>query len=219
MRRLRILIGLAALLATATATPAAANAGLAKTSASASSARAGFAYVASIGLPLAGAVYNSTGGAVTSTHLRTGQYEVTFDKLSFVGGDVQVSSLQGIPCVVVSWGPQNTALAVFVNCYNQFGDLVDAGFEALVTQVRSKPNGVLDYDWVYQSSGRLTGSFEYNSSHKVNSVRHPATGEYVVTMPGPGRKGASQGTVSVTAYGGGGGSCQVARWLTTGSGE
>jgi hypothetical protein len=38
-------------------------------------------------------------------------------------------------------------------------------------------------------------------------------------MPGPGRTGSSQGTVKVSPYGPGGGSCQVANWRTTRGGE
>jgi hypothetical protein len=78
---------------------------------------------------------------------------------------------------------------------------------------------VLDYSWVYKPNGRLTNRWSYNSSHKVNSVRHLATGEYQVTMPGPGRTGANAGTVKVTPYGIGGGSCQVFTWRTTRTGE
>lgn len=184
-----------------------------------SSATAGFAYVVSEGLLLAGADYNSTGGAVAASHVGTGQYEVVFSNLGFAGGDAQVTSLQGIPCVVVSWFPSGADLNVFVNCYARLVGLVDAGFEVLVTRPKTRPAGTFDYDWVNKASGKLTGVYQYNSSHKVNSVRHPATGEYVVTMPGPGPTGASKGTVMVSAYGAAGGSCQVARWLTTKTGE
>lgn len=33
-------------------------------------------------------------------------------------------------------------------------------------------------------SATLTGSYEYNSSHKKNSVTHLGTGRYVVLFPG-----------------------------------
>jgi len=171
------------------------------------------------GLLLAGTFYDSAGGAVSANHVATGQYEVAFGKLGFVGGDVQLTSLTGLTCTVGFWGPSGPDLKVSVDCYNDFSTPVDSGFEVLVTQAHSRPAGVLDYDWVFKGSGRLTGSFQYNSSHKTNSVRHPATGEYVVTMPGPGRTGSSQGTVKVSPYGPGGGSCQVATWRTTRAGE
>lgn len=183
------------------------------------SATAGFAYVNSGGLLLARAYYDSAGGAVSADHSGTGQYLVTFNNLGFPGGDVQVTSFTGLTCTVGSWGPVGRDLKVSVGCYNQFNTAVDSGFEVLVTQARRHVNGVLDYDWVYHGRGALTGGYQYNSSHKVNSVRHPATGQYVVTMPGPGLKGASQGTVKVSPYGLEGGSCQVANWRTTRSGE
>lgn len=188
-------------------------------SARADSATAGFAYVNPDGLLLAGAFYDSAGGAVSANHVGTGQYEVTFGKLGFVGGDVQLTSLTGLTCTVGFWGPSGRDLQVSVDCYNQFSAPVDSGFQVLVTRAHSRPDGVLDYDWVFKGIGNLTGSFQYNSSHKTNSVRHPATGEYVVTMPGPGRTGASQGTVKVSPYGAGGGGCEVANWRTTRAGE
>jgi hypothetical protein len=231
MRYSRILIGLIGMVPLAVAAPAAANdaviahpklrfeRSVVTSPGSTPSATAGFAYVVSEGLLLAGAAYDSVGGTVTASHLGTGQYEVVFGHLGFPAGDAQVTSLQGIPCVVGSWTQIEADVDVFVDCYNSFGDPVDAGFEVLVTQPKTRPTGTLDYDWVYKGSGRLTGVYQYNSSHKVNSVRHPATGEYVVTMPGPGRTGAGRGTVMVSAYGAEAGSCQVARWLTTTTGE
>ena len=68
-------------------------------------ATAGFAYVNPDGLLLAGALYDSAGGAVSANHVATGQYEVAFGKLGFVGGDVQLTPLTGLTCTVGFWGP------------------------------------------------------------------------------------------------------------------
>lgn len=186
------------------------------------SAMAGFAVVQFDG-PILSHSYNfdSAGGSISSTELSLGVYQVTFGHLGFTGGDVQVTAVDLMhTCTAANWAPDsNGNLVVSVDCYNLGGRLSGSEFGVLLTRPQSRPDGVLDYDWVYKSSGRLTNRWQYNSSGKVNSVRHPARGVYVVTMPGPGRAGASKGTVKVTAYGAGAGNCQVAAWRTTGSGE
>src|SRR5215471_2622284 len=90
------------------------------------SATAGFADVNSDGLLLARAFYDSAGGAVSADHSGTGQYLVTFNRLGFLGGDVQVTSFTGLTCTVGSWGPSGRDLKVSVGCYNQFNTAVDS---------------------------------------------------------------------------------------------
>jgi hypothetical protein len=134
---------------------------------------------------------------------------------------VQVSGLdsQG-SCVVQSWNPAGSDLIVNVACYH-LGVPSDEQFDILVTQPRSTPAGVLDYAWMNRpaSSGKLTGAYDYNSSHKTNSVSHRGTGRYLVTLPGPQVIGTSTGSVKVTAYGTGAGGCQLATWHSTPSGQ
>jgi hypothetical protein len=110
---------------------------------------------------------------------------------------------------------------VNVDCYDLSGTLSDENFSVLATQPNARPHapaGVFDYDWVHNSHV-LVGIYQYNSSRRKNSVRHPATGRYLVSMPGPGVAGASKGTVKVTAYGPGPGACQVVSWRTVSTGE
>jgi hypothetical protein len=108
-----------------------------------------------------------------------------------------------------------------VQCYDATGTQVDEPFDLLVTRPPRKPSGVLDFDWVYKGAlGSLNANpkarpFQYNSSGKVNSVSHPGTGKYVVTMPGSSGAGNNHGTVKVSPYGPGGGSCQVGNWTAT----
>jgi hypothetical protein len=187
------------------------------------SARAGFAAVEFNSLNHSTS-YNSSGGAIGVTHSSAGLYTVTFfGQSGFVGGDVQVSTLSPVgTCSVDSWGVSAGDLNIGVDCYNLSGALNDEDFSVLATQPLAAPHapaGVLDYDWVYTSHGVLTGIYQFNSSHRRNSVRHLGTGRYLVSMPGPGTVGATKGTVKVTAYGAGPGGCQVVSWRTVSTGE
>lgn len=184
------------------------------------SAMAGFAAVSSGGTVDHFTSYNSAGGAVAVSHPSTGLYNVFFDNLAFPGGDVQVSDLDGVgTCAVNSWGESGPNLVATVNCYNATGAASDEAFDVLVTQPHGRPAGVLDYDWVYHNNGNLVGGYQYNSAHRTNSVKNPSTGLYIVTMPGVPVSGASKGTVKVSAYGPGAGSCQVVTSRTTRIGE
>jgi hypothetical protein len=162
--------------------------------------------------------YNSKGGVIAVTPGITGVYTVLFHELGFPGGDVQVSALDGT-CSVPGWGPSGSDLQVTVDCYNAAGVLTNQAFYLMVTQPTAATHGVLDYDWAYHGSGKLTGVYQFNSSHKTNSISHPGTGRYVVTMPGPRAVGANTGTVKVSAYGPGGGNCQVAGWRAIRTGQ
>ena len=134
---------------------------------------------------------------------------------------MQVSGLdaQG-SCGVQGWGPSGSDLVVNVAC-NHLGVPSDEQFDVLVTKPASAPAGVLDYAWNYlpTKSGKLTGSYSYNSSHKTNSVTHKGLGRYLITLPGPTVTGANTGTVKVSAYGSEAGSCQVASWSGTKSAQ
>ncbi len=170
--------------------------------------------------------YNSSGHAVTITphDPATGEYSVSFDGLQSIGynGDVQVSSYDTEDtCVILGWGAVSTAEVVQVACYTPAGVLVTTGalFDLTITVPHSKPSGVFDYAWVNPDtkSLKLKGLGEYNSSHKVNQVKHLGTGRYEVLFPGPKSKGV-HGTVQVTTFGAGAGNCVQTGWAGTKSG-
>jgi len=164
--------------------------------------------------------YNTTGGVVSVTPGSTGQYQVDFRLLGFPGGDVQISALNGT-CAVVDWFPSSPDLIVNVACYDATGAPASESFYLTVTQPKAGVRGVVDYDWNYRATGhgQLTGVYQYNSSHRTNSITHQGTGQYIVTMPGPAVRGANTGTVKVSAYGAGGGNCLLAGWRSTGTGQ
>ena len=172
--------------------------------------------------------YNSTGGAVTQTSPGPGEYEIDFAGLgSFAHSSVvQVTTDEDeFNCDVAGWGPSTgagTDLLVSVSCYTLAGTLAsvsDIVFDLVVTHSVSPPHGVFDYSFVYQdnSSGPLT-AFQYNSSHKKNSVKHLSKGHYQVTLAGPASKGTT-GIVKVSAYGNEPGSCELEGWTGSAKGE
>ncbi len=178
--------------------------------------------------------YNSTGGQVFVTQLAAGDTLVSFAGITGNGGDAQVStpitnascSLEFVTTVALERGQAMHAQRVaspaaasehdfLVQCYDQNGTQTDEPFDLLVAHAPATPQGVLDYAWVYTGAhGNLSTDprfrpFQFNSAHKANSVAHPRTGVYVVTMPGAGSAGSARGTVSVSPFGPGAGHCQV----------
>ena len=219
--RLRTIALLAALASPLTVLTAVPSAAAALSAPSAAAPIAGFAWIDGPGTAGATTSYDSAGGTVSATEDTSGFFTVTFGGLAFSGGDVQVSGLdpQGT-CVVQQWNPSGSDLVVQVACYH-LGVPSDEQFDILVTQPRSTPAGVLDYAWMSRpaSSGKLTGAYDYNSSHKTNSVSHQGTGRYLVTLPGPQVVGTSTGSVKVTPYGTGAGTCQIASWHSASAGQ
>jgi hypothetical protein len=171
--------------------------------------------------------YNTAGKPVTITDNdpATGDYAVFFDGLQGIGdnGDVQVSSYQTEDtCSVLGWGPVSTTEEVDVACYTPSGALDTTGqlFDVTITDPHSVPSGQFAYAWINPDnrSYKLTGFGDYNSSHKVNQVKHLGTGSYELLFPGPKSSGV-HGTVQVTPFGTGGGSCLASGWKGVKAGE
>jgi hypothetical protein len=192
---------------------AAQRAGAARISLGSASALAG--YFESSGT--SSRAYNSTGGTVTAANLTTGEYRVDFAGLSHItGGNAEVTSFSGgATCSVYEWLPNPPYLQVWVTCYTFSGTPVNANFSVIVTQPRTRPHGVLDYDWIQfpARSYTLRGAYQYNSSGGRNTIRHYGAGRYIVTMPGPPPSGT--GTVKVSAYNAAAGDCQLDKWSGT----
>ena len=170
--------------------------------------------------------YNSTGGTVTATQEGLGDVRVSFAGFGFSAGAQVSTSARGATCSVTYLTPAlgGTLFPVVfdVRCYNSAGTPASVPFDLAVSEPSSAPpGGVLDYALVYDgASGDLTSNpafraFQYNSAGKANTVQHDGTGQYVVTFPGSGQAGNSRGTVAVTPYGAGGGSCQAMMWTAS----
>ncbi len=165
--------------------------------------------------------YNSSGGPVTLSQSATGVYQVVFAGLGAItGGNVEISAEDEVDtCAVGNWTSTGGNLDVSVDCYNYAGVADNAIFSLIVTQPTTAPHGALAYDWNYNSTASYApgGVYQYNSAHTKNYVTHLGTGQYKVTMPGVGTTGTS-GTVKVSAYGAGGGDCQLLNWSGTAAG-
>jgi hypothetical protein len=167
--------------------------------------------------------YNSVeAGSYSVSPVSTGEYSVTFGGL---GGIATHTILQVTPfsssasCVVNSWTAVSTSLTATIFCYDPgTGSAVDADFEVLVTHPIAKPRGTFDYAYVYEPTGTLTSTYEYNSAGKKISVRHPSKGNYQITFGGPKSSGTS-GTVKVTPYGSSAGVCDPVSWHGSVHGE
>ena len=165
----------------------------------------------------------SGSGTVTMAALGTGDYEVTFANMGSVGNVAvpQVTTYgSNDNCAVTGWSPVANALQVNVSCSRMdTGALDNAEFDLVITRPTHPVNGTFDYSLVSRvnSSGKLT-SFQYNSSHKSNSVRHLRTGQYQVTLGGP-RTTGTHGIVKVTAFGAEPGDCELESWSGSAKGE
>ena len=95
----------------------------------------------------------------------------------------------------------------------------DAQFTLLVTHPSSPPHGTFDYSLNTRAntSGKLT-SFQFNSAHKQNSIKHLGTGKYQLTLGGP-KTAGTQGIVKLSAYGNTPGDCELGGWKGSASGE
>jgi hypothetical protein len=168
--------------------------------------------------------YNSTGGAISVTPFGTGEYTVDFAGLGSLAlhSVVQVTTYSSdANCAVGGWSQVGIDLQATVYCFRQTsGASVDSEFDLMVTHVSAVPHGTFDFGYVWRanSSGKLSGSYEYNSAHKTNSVRHLGVGRYQVTFPGPRTSGTS-GAVKVSPYGAEAGDCELAGWHGTAAGE
>jgi hypothetical protein len=179
------------------------------------------------GVPDGYYAYNSvdhSAGAVTISKVSPGLYDVDFAHLSSIAGSamVQVTAFSSADnCTAGSWGPAGSNLEITVACFGSTTGLPnDADFNLIATRPTHTPHGTFDYAWVNKltASGTLTSSYQYNSAHKKNSVRHLGTGKYQVTFGGP-RSAGTHGIVKVTAYGVAPGDCQLAGWKGSAKGE
>lgn len=169
--------------------------------------------------PIASYYAYDPGGPVTVVKQFPGFYQVTFAGLgSIVGPSFAVTTYDALAtCNPVLQGSSAGNFGVDVQCSSFSGTAEDARFDLAITKA-TDPKGVFDYATVGRFYGRLTGPFDYNSSHKVNSVRHLGAGLYQVSMPGPATTGTT-GTVQVTDDSTADSACEVTGWHGTRAGQ
>jgi len=169
--------------------------------------------------------FNSTGASNTITKLSgAGRYMVKLPGLAAASaGNVQVTAYgPGSEwCTVWNWGPNGTAQHVQVQCYNAAGALVDSKFT--VSYVRN--GNILGRSVCCNSDGHPTAYALANNPTAASYVPAPAfkfgfspTG--LIKRLSAGRYevddnwSSEQGTLHVTASGGGTARCKLESWGT-----
>jgi len=163
----------------------------------------------------------STGVSVVAVFPPGRGYFVNFASLGAVAGGTVDVTQYGAPgtCSPALWTTNNTDWSVFVRCYSLAGARQAALFDLAYAEPTAKPGGVLDFDLVSASGSlREYRPYQYDSSHKANTVKHLGTGRYRISMPGPPTRGIT-GTVKVTPAFLASGDCEIAGWHGTPAGQ
>ena len=192
-----------------TSEPEAENLG-AQSSALVTTVGSGYAWVLASGS--FGGGWNSTSGAITTSKLGTGQYQVDFAGQSSTNANAQVVAYgsSSTRCKLVTNAVGTTYTRWLVLCHDAAGALTDSAFNIL-TDHRTGSGSAGSAYLTSSMSGSVSDSF--NSGGGTNTVAVDSTGVYTVTMPG---FTSANSSVHVTATGLNGNRCQVGSWgLTT----
>lgn len=173
--------------------------------------------------------YNSTGGTNTISNPNPGEFIVTLGGAgNGLNSNVQVNAVfdQGVPdyCTNDGWGPDGAGnVDVYVYCFGTGGGALEdySDFTVLYQSRTTKPStGEMAFLWANRPSIAIGHSYHpdsfysFNSTGKINSVTHNATGNYFVLLPGMSVGGNPQ----VTPYTGSAARCEVADWYHNSAG-
>jgi hypothetical protein len=171
--------------------------------------------------------YQQNSTFATNTIVRTarGVYEVAFPNLAVYGSNsgsalVTAYGTAGEHCKPSKWeaagGPDNI---LTVRCYDAAGATVDAQFDASFirpTAVTGSFAYLLADDESNPAPYTPSLPHQFSSSGLNGTVDRNGAGDYEVTLPSV---GSTDGTVKVTAFGGGSTYCKAASWSTVGADE
>jgi hypothetical protein len=205
-------IGLAAGLATATATAAHA----------AVPDKWGFAFVNNPSVPGIPVLTHQAGSWPAALHVHTapgvlGQVAVLFPHLASKNGVVHVTAVNQGPiwCQAQKWAPSGVNELVLVRCYKAGGAPVFSPFTVMYTSSSKGPfpaGRAYGYVHVRPPSGIVA---TFNSVGAANTVTAGPPGTWVVSMPGLG-SAIKTGNVQVTAADPSGpAKCEIAAWAAT----
>ncbi len=129
--------------------------------------------------------YNAAGGPITATRTAAGTYTMTFDGLSLIAGDVQISTFGSSErCSVSSW----SGSTVNVSCVNASGVATDARYMLSVTLPNAYTGaGVAAYAWANEESDSgytPNAAYSYNSTGGIITAARIAAGRYTMTFGG-----------------------------------
>ena len=164
--------------------------------------------------------YNSTGGEITITRNRVGNYTVRFAGLTegAAGGNVQATSYGSgsETCKVANWAPNGASLDVNVVCFTATGRPVDTQYtvRAFFGSIAQKSAYVWGNDPT-TSFYTPTESYAFNSSRGAISIKRSGVGDYLVRFPDMAVKTAG-GNLQANAYGTSSETCKVVHWIEEG---
>ena len=161
-----------------------------------------------------GWAYQTRPGDVRITRQGVGRYRVTFEELTSIRGNPQVSAFgeNANRCKIAQWQSLGAGISVDVRCNAPGGALVDSKFDIYYAESRN-------IDGAYVWSGFLDGThtansnYSYNSTGQDNVIERTEVGRYTVLL-----KGLNHGTghAMVTAYGTDAHHCKPTYWDRTG---
>ena len=166
--------------------------------------------------------FNSSGVVNTITRSGVGTYRVYLPWLGAApNGHVKVTAYGSDSnfCKVSGWSQIGGVRTVNVLCFTAAGAPVDTYYTMSYVNsisVLGVNGAAAGYVWADQPSNpAYTPSlpYQFNSSGAVNTITRGPAGWYTVSMPGIGQP---NGTVHVTAYGGGTARCKVTGWSAGG---
>jgi hypothetical protein len=149
--------------------------------------------------PAAAYSYNASGGAISAGRTAAGTYTMTFEGLSLIAGDVQVSTFGSSErCSVTSW----SGTTVNVSCVNASGVATDARYMLAVTLPNTYSGAnVVAYAWANDESDSgytPNPTYSYNAAGGIITAQRFGSGRYAMTFGG---QSLANGTALVSAQG------------------
>jgi hypothetical protein len=156
--------------------------------------------------PFPGHSWNSSGGAITITHLGPGSYSVFFAGIGTeIGGHVQISAHNGKGyCNSNGWSSGASGVTAMVKCFSASGVPENNMFTIAYQRRTGLSSGFSAYVWnnLISSSGTPSITYQWNSTEGGPiSSRNFDVGKYLVSFPGLGVAGSGYEVAAVTAYG------------------
>lgn len=162
--------------------------------------------------------YNSAGGTHSISRTSAGRYSVSLGSVGGAGGNVQVVAYgtSAVACNLSTWGSSGSTATASVRCNSLAGTATDSSFVILYQNHPTWYNTAAEsaYLWTSSTAGAVSSSYSYNSTGGSNTVAHPSTGTYTVTLNG---LNSANANVLVTPYGTGTNRCRVGGWSASSS--
>jgi hypothetical protein len=176
--------------------------------------------LAAVGTPSPLYTYNAGGGAVISTKLGTGEFElqwIGFDAVGIDSGHVQVTSYgsSDAHCSVATWSTDT----VRIHCFDSSGTPTDSQASIFYWKTPRAPL-TQDYAFAYADSPTVESypaepTTSYNRAGLGVTINRTSVGTYRIDWPGMDTVGSDGGNVTVSTRDMTTGFCKVESWGDT----